>query len=182
MNNMQHAYSNVCALWCLMKVSQSARTYTINNLKFYSFSDFVHSYGNGVYMRINARLLNYSESTTSDADGSLDFLITSDRTECSRRRTSALYTGCSMQIVKWYKYRAGLSGDINVPSSLVPVGPYFPFRRVAFIRFRGKNIAFLYPAVIYTYLHSSSPTRYSFSVAISCYCSCLYISYTVEYV
>lgn len=42
-----------------------------------------------------------------------------------------------------------VSGDINVPSSLVPVGPYFPSRRAPFIRFRGRNSAFLYLSVIF---------------------------------
>lgn len=41
------------------------------------------------------------------------------------------------------------SGDINVPSSLVPVGPYFPSRRAPFIRFRGRNSTFLYLSVIF---------------------------------
>jgi hypothetical protein len=99
-----------------------------------------------------------------------DFLITSDRSECSR---DALYTGCSMQIVSDTNTERN-SGDINVPSSLVAVRPYFPSRRAAFIRFRGKDIVFLYP------LHSSSPIRYSFPGSVSCRCSCVRTLYVSE--
>lgn len=105
----------------------------INNLKFRSlpWDSRVRRGGHaGVYMRINARLLNYSEARRR-CRGNPDFLITSDRSAgMLRRRTSALLYRVFNANSKWYKIPGGVLAILTFFSSPVPVRPYFPRCRV----------------------------------------------------